>query len=501
MKNSETKIEFKDFSFTYNESGFGVHDIDLSIHEGEFIVLTGASGCGKTTLTRCMNGLIPDFYEGKVTGSCRVCGMEILEHETGNYSAYVGSVFQDPRSQFFTLHVKTEIPFPSENLGMPMDTIQNRLCETVDQLHIPDLMPKNIFQLSSGEKQKVAVASVCTAGVSVYVLDEPSANLDWIGTVQLLQLLKQLKKQGCTIIVSEHKLWYLRDLADRVVFMQNGRIQKIIIGKDFAAYPHEWLTGHGLRQIHLNKIKDSSETIKTSFQRPFFIRAENLSFQYQRSQLLWSNVSFTCESGDIVGIVGKNGTGKSTLIRVLMGLEKPKSGKIALGEKYASKHQRRKKSFYVMQDVDYQFFAGSVLGEMLSNYEKEPDALLRAKVILKKFSLEEYENVHPSMLSGGQKQRLSIALSCMSHMPVLYFDEPTSGLDAKNMRLVQEIIRQQAEKGSIAFVITHDYEFAVSLLTSLLVIEDDHTIKRFTPNQYTPELLSEIFELEEMCYD
>jgi len=498
MKKPEEKIRFNQFSFTYNESNtFGVHDIDLSVQEGEFIVLTGPSGCGKTTLTRCMNGLIPDFFEGKIAGTCQVCGMEISEHETGDYSAYVGSVFQDPRSQFFTLHVKTEIPFPSENLGVPMTLIQERFRNTVGRLHISDLLKKSIFQLSSGEKQKVAVASVYTAGVTIYVLDEPSANLDWIGTEQLRQLLKQLKEQGCTIIVSEHKLYYLRELADRVICLRDGRIQKIFSGKEFSGYSGEWLYKNGLRQVNLKQIREESVVIKPSSSEVVSIRAENLSFQYPREQLLWGNVSFECESGDIVGIVGKNGTGKSTLIRVLMGLEKPKSGKISLCGKYASKQKRRKKSFYVMQDVDYQFFAGSVLNEMISGYENIPNVQEQAREILKSFSLAGYESVHPSTLSGGQKQRLSIALSCMCDMPFLYFDEPTSGLDAENMQLVRETIKQQASKGRIAFVITHDYEFAVSLFTSLLIVQEDHSIKRITPDQYTPTLLSKIFKLEE----
>lgn len=498
MENPKEKILFDGFSFTYDESGtFGVHDINLTIREGEFIVLTGPSGCGKTTLTRCMNGLIPDFFEGKLSGSCRVCSMDISEHETGDFSAYVGSAFQDSRSQFFTLHVKTELPFPSENLGIPMGEIQRRLSETVKELHIERLLQKSIFQLSSGEKQKVAVASVYTAGVNVYVLDEPSANLDWIGTEQLKQLLKQLKEQGCTIIVSEHKLYYLRDLADRMVILQNGRIQKILGSNEIAHCANEWLHSNGLRHFDLKQIKQASITIPKSDHRPISIRAENLSFKYPREQLLWRDVSFSCEDGDIVGIVGKNGTGKSTLIRVLMGLEKPQGGKICLCGKYASRQQRRKKSYYVMQDVDYQFFAGSVLEEMLSGHEKEPDALKKARKVLKSFCLEDYEEVHPSTLSGGQKQRLSIALSCMCDMPFLYFDEPTSGLDAENMQLVRETMKGQAKKGCVAFVITHDYEFAAALFTSLLIVQEDHSVKRIAPDQYQPSVLSNIFKLEE----
>lgn len=154
-------IEFSNFSFTYhNADSESLTGIDLIIRKGEFILLTGHSGCGKTTLTRCINGLIPDFFEGDLSGKCRVCGMDIAEHETGEFSPLVGSVFQDPRSQFFTLHVKTEIPFPSENLGTPMDKMQEQYEKAVDVLQIQGLLGKSIFDLSSGEKQKVAIASI-----------------------------------------------------------------------------------------------------------------------------------------------------------------------------------------------------------------------------------------------------------------------------------------------------------------------------------------------------
>ena len=141
-------IEFSNFSFTYhNADSESLTGIDLIIRKGEFILLTGHSGCGKTTLTRCINGLIPDFFEGDLSGKCRVCGMDIAEHETGEFSPLVGSVFQDPRSQFFTLHVKTEIPFPSENLGTPMDKMQEQYKKAVDVLQIQGLLGKSIFDL------------------------------------------------------------------------------------------------------------------------------------------------------------------------------------------------------------------------------------------------------------------------------------------------------------------------------------------------------------------
>lgn len=227
------------------------------------------------------------------------------------------------------------------------------------QLHV-----FGIFELSSGEKQKVAIASIYTANVQIYVLDEPSANLDWEGTKQLKKLLGQLKEQGCTIIISEHKLYYLKDLADRIVILKDGQINTILSGNEFKAQSTNWFRDNGLRQVNLKDIVCSPALVKAAAREQVSIRAENLSFGYQSKQLLWKDVSFECQSGDIVGIVGKNGTGKSSLIRVLMGLEKPKSGKISIAGKYTSKQQRRHKSFYVMQDVDYQFFAGSVISEM-----------------------------------------------------------------------------------------------------------------------------------------
>lgn len=407
-------ICFDDFSFVYDGGRFGVHNINLTVQKGELIVLTGESGCGKTTLTRCINGLIPDFFEGEIQGGCRVCGMDIRAHETGDYSAHVGSVFQDPRSQFFTLHVKTEIPFPSENLGVPTEVIQERYRKTVRELNIANLLGKSIFDLSSGEKQKTAIASVYTANVQIYVLDEPSANLDSSGTAQLRTLLRQLKEQGCTVIISEHKLHYLKDLADRVILLRKGRIERILTGEAFSKQTSAWFRAQGLRRVNLSHVRDAASSVPAQVQTgPAVLFAENLSFGYPKNKPLWENASFDCRPGEIVGIVGKNGTGKSTLIRVLMGLERLKTGKISMDGRYASPKHRRRKSFYVMQDVDYQFFSGTVLEEMVAGHENETDVYEKAKRILDKFVLSDYARVHPSALSGGAEAK---ALHC----PVLH---------------------------------------------------------------------------------
>ena len=301
-------IEFSNFSFTYhNADSESLAGIDFIIRKGEFILLTGHSGCGKTTLTRCINGLIPDFFEGDLSGECRVCGMDIAEHETGEFSPLVGSVFQDPRSQFFTLHVKTEIPFPSENLGTPMDKMQEQYEKAVDVLQIQGLLGKSIFDLSSGEKQKVAIASIYMVGVGIYVLDEPSANLDSEGTEQLRQVLKSLKEQGNTIIISEHKLYYLNGLTDRVLIMKDGKIDKEMEGRVFDRQTAEWFTRHGLRKSDLALITPKSyHPIKGDVS----IQIKNLSFGYPGKPLLWHDITFSAHGGEIIGIIGKNGAGK-----------------------------------------------------------------------------------------------------------------------------------------------------------------------------------------------
>lgn len=481
-------IRFEQFGFTYENSGFGVKDIDLTVQSGELLVLTGPSGCGKTTLTRCINGLIPDFYEGTITGRCTVCGMDITQQETGDFSAKIGSVFQDPRSQFFTMQVRTELPFPGENLGLPQKTLQSDLQKTVSELSLQPLLDRSIFALSSGEKQKIATASVYAAGVEIYVLDEPSANLDRDGTEQLRQLLEKLKGQGKTVVISEHKLYYLRDLADRVVWMRDGRIRRVFSGAEFAALSPQFLTEHGLRQTELSKVPHSVPKVK-AVRDAVRLEVFGLSFHYPGGKPLWQNVSFSCRGGEIVGIVGKNGAGKTTICRVLMGLEKPSAGIIQLNGNGASKRQRRKATFSVVQDVDYQLIAGSVAEELRMGHERDPDMEEKIRQVLNRFSLGDYADSHPTELSGGQKQRLSIALACLSGKKILFFDEPTSGLDAANMALVRSSIVHLAESGCLCFVITHDDEFTAGLFTSLLTIGQDGTIRYQNAAEQDPNQL------------
>ncbi len=493
QEKKENVIHLEHVYFTYEGSyKENLTDINLSVKQGEFIVITGESGCGKTTLTRCINGLIPSFYRGELEGKGLVCGQSIKTESIRDRSYKVGSVFQDPRSQFFTMHVKTEISFPSENYGVPTDKIQENVSKTVDSLNLSSLMERKIFDLSSGEKQKVALASVYALGSEVYVLDEPSANLDNEGTRSLYEILKILKEKGCTIIVSEHKLYYLKNLVDRVVYMKEGKIQEIFKGETFINQSSDWFHKKGLRQIDLEHLKVMKSQYKFNdlckLSTPL-LRVQELSFKYNRSNSLWSNVSFDAYKGEVIGVIGRNGVGKSTLIKVLMGLSAPKQGKILLNEKSTNKRKRIKKSSYVMQDVDYQFFAPNVMEEMLAGLAVSAEERERVDKYLKYFQLYELKDCHPATLSGGQKQRLAIAIACMHNTNLLFLDEPTSGLDGINMNKVSNIIRSLAKENRSIFVITHDYEFALKTFDSILYFDDDNTVSKIPLSEYYSKVL------------
>ena len=233
-------IRIDHVTFSYgeeNESAGGVQDINLNIEDGQFIVLCGESGCGKTTITRLINGLIPHYYEGKMNGEVWVNGAKVSEQPLYDTAKTVGSVFQNPRSQFFNVDTTSEITFGCENLGQPEQSIRERLEKTVRDFRLEKLMGRNIFHLSGGEKQKIACAGVSIMEPDVLVMDEPSSNLDASSILDLRATLAFWKSQGKTVIVSEHRLYYLRGLADRFIYITAGKVEK-----DYSAAEFERLT-------------------------------------------------------------------------------------------------------------------------------------------------------------------------------------------------------------------------------------------------------------------
>ena len=470
-----------------------LRDCSLSVAPGECVLVTGASGCGKTTLTRCLNGLIPHFHDCELTGEVTLAGRRVSDLNMHEIARLVGSVFQDPRSQFFTLHTETEIAFPSENFAVPTEDIQHRVQEVMEQLGIQRLLGRFLGNLSSGERQLVAIASAVALRPEVLVLDEPSANLGFSATEALRQALIALREQGTALVISEHKLYWLRDLCDTVYLMHEGRLTERLTGQAFFSQGEAFCREHGLRSTDPWRIRQAERQPTTATP---LRAADCVCYAYRRGQPVLHQSSMHLAPGEITVLIGENGAGKSTLARLLVGLAEPHKGCIRHCGRGVRASKRRAESFYVMQDADYQLVAESVENELLLGNERQAGAAARATQLLERFSLHRYAEHHPATLSGGQKQRLTIALALMRDAQVLVFDEPTSGLDGANMLRVQQILQELAASGRAVMVISHDAEFVLGVADRILRIERGGELAELdiTPAQQ-PKLLQWLLPL------
>ena len=458
-------IEFIKLSFSYKESAKGsLREVHLDIPKGQCVLLCGASGCGKTTLTRLVNGLIPHFFEGSLSGKVTVRGMNVAETEISTLSDSVGTVFQNPRTQFFNTDTDSEIVFGLENRMLEPEKLRQQLERVTNDLHIEKLRLRNVFELSGGEKQKIAFASVYAANPDIFVLDEPSSNLDFHSVLELKKLIERIKQQGKTIIIAEHRLWYLIEIADRVLLMKAGQIFKDMSMQDFCRLPVKQIRNMGLRCRNFSEIATNTDDKKIS---DHTLELKDIHVKYGEKTIL-QNISFTANGGEIVAITGANGAGKTTLARTICGLLKQKSGNIFTDGINLTAKARIEKSYMVMQDVGHQLFTDSVKTECTLGTKTQNDT--HVDETLSMLSLAELKDRHPLSLSGGQKQRLAVAISLLCDKEILIFDEPTSGLDLKSMREVGALIERLSAQGKILLVITHDIEFIKTICSRVLLL-------------------------------
>ena len=362
-------IEFNNVTFQYkgNSEG-GVYDLSLKIPDGEVVLLCGASGCGKTTVARLINGLIPHYYKGELKGTVTVNGRNIAQTELYELAGVVGTVFQNPRSQFFAIDTDGEMTFGAENIGMPPSEILARKNAVTDEMNIERLLDRSIFGLSGGEKQTIACASVSVLSPDIIVLDEPSSNLDSGAIEKLKDILAHWKAQGKTIVIAEHRLYFLRELADRMLILENGKIVKELSADELKALSADDTERMGIRPLTLPKINYSHKEAATHGDT---LLLENFRFTYKDGKHGINIPRLELPANRIIAIIGHNGAGKSTLARNICGLERKCKGTLTLNGIKLKAKDRLQNCYMIMQDVNHQLFTESVRDEvMLSMTDK-----------------------------------------------------------------------------------------------------------------------------------
>ena len=419
-------IEFE-FEFQYaEEKQPTLQKVDGSIPAGRCVVLCGGSGCGKSTLLRCINGLIPQFYEGELKGFCRLNGRDTAGMSIGEIGELAASVFQDPRSQFFTVNSSNEVAFGLENLGLPQETIRQRVEEAFRVFHLERLKDRNVYELSSGERQFISILSAWAMDTDIFLLDEPTANLDFVATQQLKEILLALKKQGKTLLLSEHRLYYLTDIADEYWVMADGEIKGKYTAAEAKAFSVERRQTLSLRTLDLAEITvPKKEPLpKTA---PTALAVSDVRYTYGRKAGdTLSGVSFSVREHEIVGLVGANGCGKTTIGKLIAGLYRPSGGRIMLFGKSQNPKQLQKQVLFILQEAEFQFFTGSVLHELQYGHAVTPEFEAKTEALLKSMDMWDCRNRHPFSLSGGQMQRLTLMMAYLSDKPIVILDEPTA---------------------------------------------------------------------------
>ena len=465
--NKINAVDFK-FDFTYNDvEKAALTDISGSVARGSCLVLCGGSGCGKTTLLRCINRLIPQFYEGKLTGFCLIDGKDISTLSIGEVGKLVASVFQDPRSQFFTTDSSSEVAFGLENHGLNSEEIIERVNYVYRESGLDKLKDRNVFELSSGERQLVAILSAWALNVPLLLLDEPTANLDYAAIEYLKELLKRLKSLGYTLIINEHRLYYLRDIADEYLLIEQGKLKARLSCERLLSLSEKELAELSLRAIDLSALEYTCTATETDIKK--YLELRGIQFGYNRQDGILRDVCLKAETGEVIGIIGSNGCGKTTLGKLIAGLYKPTAGEICFGTNKLSKRELADNSIFIMQEAEFQFFTNSVINELEYGRTVTPELREIIKSLLVRSDLWEIRERHPFTLSGGQMQKLALLLAYLSDKPIVILDEPTAGLDKDSLQSCAELIAEM-RKQKIVFIITHDLELISQSCTRALYI-------------------------------
>ena len=492
-------IDVASLSFSYVSELTGdrveaLKDVDLSADAGSLTLVCGASGCGKSTLMKALTGLVPQMTPGELDGVVSINGRNLADVALTDVGHLCSSVFQNPRTQFFCDTVAEELAFCGENYGRERATLRQQSERAAKLMGISHLMERKLTTLSGGQLQKVALACALASGAPVLLADEPTSNLDPAAISEVRAALKVLKEQGLTIVVVEHRLHFLRGLADQVLLMEGGMVTRRWSGAEFFSMgqaqrrslglrtlvdpgPPETWVGHGQAgrqekqagqgQAGRQEKQAGRQENREAAANPVRLSCRGLSFAYGASPV-FEGLDADFPAGQITCIAGANGVGKTTLVRVLCGLAAPSSGSISMDGVPASRKTRRSACALVMQDTGRQLFSDTLAGELTIGASHASGQ--SGEQLLADFDLANLGERHPLSLSGGQKQRLVIAAARATGRPIVILDEPTSGVDARHLDSITATLRRIADEGAAVVVVTHDGEFAAACADRLITL-------------------------------
>lgn len=475
-----------------------IEDISFELKQGELLLIAGSSGCGKTTLARCINGLIPRSYRGERKGRVLLGGREVADMQIAEMAQVVGTLLQDPERQIVASNVFNEIAFGPENLGLPREEIIERVEKVMKRLNLEYLRERETFNLSGGEKQKVALAGVLTMNPSILLLDEPLASLDPASAHEALQVFRSLADEGKTVILVEHRVEdAIEAKPDRLLYMEAGKIKYLGPIDDLPTeidhrqvkLPAEWVVK---RVRSLDAPVEVVPVHKVEEQGKPLVVFENVDFRYNdESPLILQNVNLTIHDGDLIALLGPNGAGKSTLVKHAIGLLKPTSGRVLIeGEdtRNMSIAQIAHTLGYVFQSPTHMLYAPTVREELEfgpRNLDFEPDVMEKSvRESLSTVNLKGFEEYPPLGLSFGQQKRTTIAAVLAMRSRIMIMDEPTAGQDFANYtRFMEALCGASGEARSLlsanfasTLFITHDLDLAVTYANRVLLFGDKHVV-------------------------
>ncbi len=481
----ETTISFNNFSFKYLfRDQPALVDFNLSVSRGEFLVITGASGSGKSTICYSMLGLLEKFYEGEKQGNLQLNDIEISNSQTSELSKLIGYIPQRIENSFVTPYVFSEIAFSLEYQKYTKSEIMSKVHSVVKDLNIQKIFERKLNELSEGEKQLVAIAAAIVNKPAIIIADEPLANLDQANKKIILETLYQLNKKGKTIIIATHEYEEYLQFASRVIKMYMGRIVDEILPKK--------------SPISKTKKEKSIITTDVDIDTTAKLSVENLNFGFS-NEFQISDISFKINEGQVLALVGDNGSGKTTLLKLIIGLHKQKNGSVKIDNidlKSLSWIERTQKIGVVFQNPDVQFFEEKTIDEISLISRNLGKEIISDDIIInsRQSGLEKLLQYNPHSLSHGEKRRLAF-LSTIHHRPeVLILDEITSGLDDNNKSWIKNQIETLKAEGTTIIVISHNMKWVHEVADEVLGLKDGQIKFRLPIEQFDIDSYTDYFE-------